>query len=112
MKSIIFNQQNNSRSALYHEIIEHEGRKFRIIMDIHNGSRKCDTHLSIMVPDGTWSLVVTAHVLDIELESYVKTAQKVLMDNCYKTASVKRLSITLKRYMHEHSIIRPHSPGL
>ena len=84
MKSIIFNQQNRSRRALYHEILEHEGRKFRIMMDIHNGSRRGDTHLSIMLPDGTWGLVVTACVLDIELESYIKTEHKVLMDDCYK----------------------------
>lgn len=84
MKSIIFNQRSNSRGALYHEIIEHEGHKFRIIMDIHNGSRKGDTHLSIMGPDGTWNLVVTAYVLDIELETYTKTELKVLMDDCYK----------------------------
>ena len=40
MRSIMINKQNDPHQALYHEIIEHEGRKFRIIMDIHNGSAK------------------------------------------------------------------------
>ena len=83
MRSIMINKQNNQHQALYHEIIEHEGRKFRIIMDIHNGSRKSDTNLSIMLPDGTWGQVVNANTLNIMLESFIKTKYAELMDNCY-----------------------------
>ena len=83
MRIIMFNQQNTPHQALYHEIIEHEGRKFRIIMDIHNGSKKSDTNLSIMLPDGTWGQVVNANTLNIMLESYLKSECVELMDNCY-----------------------------
>lgn len=83
MRSIMINKQNNSHQALYHEIIEHEGRKFRIIMDIHNGSRRSDTNLSIMLPNGTWGQVVNANTLNIMLESYIKSEYAELMDNCY-----------------------------
>lgn len=83
MKSIMINQQNNKYQALYHEILEHEGRKFRIVMDIHNGSSRGNTHLSILLPDGTWGLVTNTNTLNIELDSYINADKKILMDAIY-----------------------------
>lgn len=83
MKSIMINKQNVRYQALYHEILEHEGRKFRIVMDIHNGSCRANTQLSILLPNGTWGFVTSAQTLNIELDSYIRAENTILMDAIY-----------------------------
>lgn len=74
MERLIFNRRIGSRGdkARYHEIVEHNGRKFRIISDIRKGlfeadMARHDSTLSILLADGTWGPVVTAADLNINL---------------------------------------------
>lgn len=78
VKSLLLTESIYDDKALRHEIIEFNGRKFKIVMDVHNGSLKRDTRLSILLPDGTWGYVTDASILNIELFSYVAS------DNRYK----------------------------
>ena len=73
---LLFTENIHRDYVLRHEIIEACGHKFRIIMDIHNGSTKHDTQLSILLPNGTWGFVVNAVVLNIELMNYVAADDK------------------------------------
>lgn len=58
----------------YHEVIEFNNLKFRIIIELRNGSVRRYTHLQIMTADGAWSTVTDAAVLnlDTELFQYVR----------------------------------------
>lgn len=71
VKSLLVTEAINKNSALKHEIISAGDHKFRIVMDVHNGSTRTNTSLSILLPDGTWGYVVNAALLNIELFSYV-----------------------------------------
>lgn len=76
IKSLLLTENIYRDHILRHEIIQVGDRKFRIIMDIHNGSTKHDTQLSILLPNGTWGFVVNAVVLNIELMTYVASDDK------------------------------------
>lgn len=71
IKSLLATEAITKSSALKHEIISTGDHKFRIVMDVHNGSTRTNTSLSILLPDGTWGYVVNAALLNIEIFSYV-----------------------------------------
>ena len=73
IKRLLFTERICRDNIMRHEIVQAGDRKFQILMDIHNGSMKRDTKLSILLPDGTWGFVTNASLLDIELMSYVAT---------------------------------------
>lgn len=71
VKSLLLTENIHRDNALRHEIIEVDGRRFKMVMAVHNGSMKHDTRLSILLPDGTWGYVTDACILNIPLFSYV-----------------------------------------
>lgn len=77
----------NAEAYLYVEIFEFNNRKFRYVVDFHNGDacgfdhNKC---ISVMKPDGTWEYVADAKIIGASygnpyfssLQEKVKTKDK------------------------------------
>ena len=56
----------------YHEVIEFNNRKFRILIVQRNGATLHDISLYVLIPDGTWGFVVNAYTIYIpSIRDYV-----------------------------------------
>ena len=85
MNSLYKTSDRTNSSLMYTEIVEFNGRRFRILIELRNGATRSYTMLEILTSDGVFKQIANAYILNIPIISYVCCHDEYKVNETIKT---------------------------